>query len=201
MLFMAMRAAAALASSIPLGSVWPAASANTAAAISGLRVAKADATAFPSAAPASVRVRGNQLKVLVHEGGFRHGRLLRADEQEPRSLSFTKKAVAFFRMSCSICRRLFSRRSRTNSSRSAWLRAPGGPSPASISARRTHSRRAVSVRSKSLAVCAMLRPPARTSVTASALNSDVNCRLFLFVRSTSRRINAPSEVSTKAGEA
>ena len=47
MLFMAMRAAAALASSITLGSVWPAASANTAAAISGLRVGKADATAVP----------------------------------------------------------------------------------------------------------------------------------------------------------
>jgi hypothetical protein len=38
-------------------------------------------------------------------------------------------------------------------------------------------------------------------VTASALNSGVNCRLFLFVKSTSRRINVPSEVSTKAGEA
>ena len=47
MLFMAMRAAVALASSIPLGSVWPAVSANTAAAISGLRVGKADATAVP----------------------------------------------------------------------------------------------------------------------------------------------------------
>ena len=38
------------------------------------------------------------------------------------------------------------------------------------------------------------------TVTPSALNSGVNCRLFLFVRSTSRRVIAPSEVSTKAGE-
>ena len=38
------------------------------------------------------------------------------------------------------------------------------------------------------------------TVTPSALNSGVNCRLFLFVRSTSRGIIAPSEVSTKAGE-
>ena len=37
------------------------------------------------------------------------------------------------------------------------------------------------------------------TVTPSALNSGVNCRLFLFVRSTSRRVIAPSEVSTKAG--
>lgn len=46
----------------------------------------------------------------------------------------------------------------------------------------------------------MLRPPARTSLTASALNSGINCRLFLFVMSTSRRIIALSEVSTKAAE-
>ena len=99
-----------------------------------------------------------------------------------------------------ICRRLFSRRSRTDSSHSAWLNTPGGPSPASISARRTHSRRAVPVRSRCLAVCAMLRPPARTSLTASALNYGVNCRRFLFTMSNFRCLIAPSEASTKAGE-
>lgn len=88
----------------------------------------------------------------------------------------------------------------SNSSRSAWVRAPGGPAPASISACRIHPLRAVSARSRYLAVCTMLRPPTRTSLTASALNSGVNCRLFLFVKSTSRRIIALSEVSTKAGE-
>jgi hypothetical protein len=81
--------------------------------------------------------------------------LLRAYELKPHLLSFAKKAVAFFRMSRSIRRRLISRRSRTSSSRSAVFRVPGGPSPASISAHRTHSRSAVSVRSRFLATLSL----------------------------------------------
>jgi hypothetical protein len=118
--------------------------------------------------------------------------LLRAYEQKPHSLSFAKKAVAFFSMSRCICRRLFSRLSRTSSSRSVCIKAPGGLSSALISASRTHSRRAVSARSRFFAICAMFWPTARTSLTASALNSTVNCRLFLLVMFTFRRIIVPS---------
>ena len=60
-------------------------------------------------------------------------RLLRRDEHKSHVFSFAKKAAAFFNISRSICNRLFSRRSRISSSRSAVVNAPGGPLPASTS--------------------------------------------------------------------
>src|SRR4051794_8371103 len=70
--------------------------------------------------------------------------------------------------------------------------------PASTSARLTHSRSAVSVRSRSLAPCPTLRSPTLQTRTTSALKSGVNCRLFcvqtFFAMDHSARIVAPSGV-------
>jgi hypothetical protein len=79
--------------------------------------------------------------------------------------------------------------------------APGGPCPSSISACLTHARKAVSVRSNSLAICPTLRPSTLQRRTASALNSFVNFRRFRFSMDRSRRILAPFGLSTEAGEA
>src|SRR6185369_4253146 len=126
------------------------------------------------------------------QGADGEGHLLRGDEGELHSLSFAKKVAAAFKMSRSIVSRLFSRRSRASSSRSAVVRAPGGPFPASVSARLTHSRSAVSVKSKSTATCVMVRSPTLQSRTASALNSGVNARrgrrFFFLSMVHSRRI-------------
>jgi hypothetical protein len=79
-------------------------------------------------------------------------------------------------MSRSICSRFTSRRSFVSSSHSMLVSASGGPFPASMSARWTHSRSEVSVRSRSFATCPILRSPPLQSRTASALNSGVNAR-------------------------
>ncbi|HEX2877619.1 MAG TPA: PAS domain S-box protein [Polyangiaceae bacterium] len=88
------------------------------------------------------------------------GHLL-GDESELHSLSFAKKVAAAFKMSRSWASRLFSRRRRVSSSRSAVVSASGGPLPASTSARLTHSRSEFSVRSRSLETCVMVRSPTR----------------------------------------
>jgi hypothetical protein len=111
-------------------------------------------------------------------------------------------------MSRSICRRLFSRRSRCNSSRSAVVRASAVPPAASTSAWRTHSRTAVSVRSRRLLTAPTLSPPSRQRRTTSALNSGVKwrrARRFFFddfdpAMGHSWRIVAPVGVSTNRGE-
>ncbi len=124
--------------------------------------------------------------------------LLRGYEQEPHSLSLAKKAVAF--LGCPA------------PSAGACYPDAAGPAPHALPGSEhrgalpgfdlspPHSRRAVSVRSGFLATCARLWRSARTSLTASALNSAVNRRLFLVVKFTSMHIIAPSQVSTKAGE-
>jgi hypothetical protein len=85
--------------------------------------------------------------------------LLDIDELKFQWLPLAKNTAAFFKISKSISTRLFSRRSRASSSRSSLVNAPIRPLPASISARRTQSRRAVSVGFKSLTSCTMLRSP------------------------------------------
>src|SRR5690348_12236710 len=133
--------------------------------------------------------------------GYGEAGLLRRDEAELHSLSLAKKAVAFFRMSRSIRRRLFSRRSCASSSRSLVVSAPAGPRPASISACRTHRRSAVSVRSSSRAIAPILFPLSRTNRTVSALNSSENARrLRFFPIGHSYRTFVRFEVSTKPGE-
>src|SRR5215831_6676251 len=102
-------------------------------------------------------------------------------------------------MSRSNCSRLFSLRSRASSSRSFVLNAPGGPLPASTSARCTQARRAVSVRSSSRATSGMLRPDC-TSLTASALNSGGKNLRFRLAMNDSSRIFALSGVSTEVAE-
>src|SRR5207237_10472498 len=139
-----------------------------------------------------------------HLAQRRHGEagLLRRDEGELHSLSLAKKAVAFFRMSRSIRRRLFSRRSCVSSSRSLVVRAPAGPRPASISACRTHRRSAVSARSSSRAIAPMLFPLSKTNRTVSALNSSENARrLRFFPMGHSYRTSVRFGVSTKPGQA
>src|SRR6185503_12619896 len=126
--------------------------------------------------------------------------LLRGDEREPHGFSFAKKAVAFFRMSRSIRRVRFSRRSRPSSSRSSVVSALGAPRPVSISAWRTHSRSAVSVRSSSRATAPTDFPLSRTSRTVSALNSFVNARRLRLPMTHSYRTFVRSEVSTKPGQ-
>ena len=100
--------------------------------------------------------------------------LLDMDELKFQWFPLAKNAAAFFKISKSISTRLFSRRSRASSSCSSLVNVPVRPLPASISARRTQSRRAVSVRFKSLATCPMLRSPTWQRRTASALKAEVN---------------------------
>src|SRR5919106_1867992 len=101
-------------------------------------------------------------------------RLLRLDERiDVHRVSFTKKAVARLRISTSCRSRRFSWRRADSSWRSALV-SPPSPVPASRSAWRTHSRTAVSVRSKSRATCPIERSPRWHNSTTSALNSGVN---------------------------
>src|SRR5829696_1949842 len=103
--------------------------------------------------------------------------LLRLDERiDVHRVSFTKKAVARLRISTSCRSRWFSRRRADSSWRSALLSPPSPRVPASRLAWRTHSRTAVSVRSKSRATCPIERSPRWHSSTISALNSGVNDR-------------------------
>src|SRR3954454_5026349 len=86
--------------------------------------------------------------------------LLRLDERvHVHRVSFAKKAVARLRISTSPRSLRFSRRSCASSSRSALVRPPSTRVPASRSACLTHSRTAVSVRSKSRATCPIDRSP------------------------------------------
>ena len=90
---------------------------------------------------------------------------------------------------------------RSNSpSRSEVVSASGGPLPASTSARLTHSRSAVSVRSRSLETCVTLRSPTWQRRTASALNCGLNVLRFRLAMDHSQRIFARFEVSTKPGQ-
>src|ERR1039457_6046446 len=130
--------------------------------------------------------------------------LLHEYESKLHLLSFAKKAAAFFRISLSSRSTRLSRRSCVSSCFSAEVSSPLSPAPASIPACRTHSRTAVSVRSRSLATRLVDRSPARHSCTTSALNSFVKDRLFLDTAlpiSDSWRILAPAGMSTKRGEA
>src|SRR5438093_288113 len=130
--------------------------------------------------------------------------LLLQDEGEPHPCSLTKKAVAFFRMSRSICNRFTSRRSRASSSRSSVVSAPARPRPASTSACRTHARSAVSVRSSSRAIVPRLFSLPCTNRTVSALNSGENDRRFLrlcFPMTPSYRTFVRVGVSTRPGQA
>jgi hypothetical protein len=81
----------------------------------------------------------------------------------------------FFRMSRSSSAIRSALRSRTNSSRSAVV-SPVRPCVRSARARLTHSRNAVSVRSRSRAVALTVFPSSSTRRTALALNSSVNWR-------------------------
>src|SRR6266487_1903672 len=103
--------------------------------------------------------------------------LLRLDERvAAHRVSLAKKAVARFKISTSSRGLRHSRRSWTSSSRSALVRPPSTRAPASRPACLTHSRTAVSVRSKSRATWPTDRSPCRHSSTISALNSGVNER-------------------------
>src|SRR5215213_4845220 len=102
---------------------------------------------------------------------------LRLDERiQVHRVSFAKKAVARLRISTSPRSRWFSRRRAASSWRSALVSPPSRRLPASRSTWRTHSRTAVSVRSKSRATCPIERSPRWHSSTISALNSGVNDR-------------------------
>src|ERR671912_1283375 len=103
--------------------------------------------------------------------------LLRLDERiEVPRVSLAKKLVARLRISTSSRSRRFSRRNAASSCRSALVSPPSRRLPVSRSAWRTHSRTAVSVRSKSRATCPIERSPRPHSSTISALNSGVNDR-------------------------
>src|SRR5215204_4495716 len=107
--------------------------------------------------------------------------LLRLDEREhAHRVSLAKKAVARLRMSRSSRSTRFSLRSCASSARSALVNPSRVPS--STSACLTHSRTAVSVRSKSRATLATVLPGWRTNSTTSALNSFVKDRRGRFVR-------------------
>src|SRR6266542_2850981 len=151
------------------------------------------------ALPPSVIATSRDSKNLAHQSDG-EGHLRHFDESEFHSLSLAKKVAAAFKISRSIVTRLSSRRRRASSSRSAVVRASGGPLPASISARFTQSRSAVSVRSRSFATCLMLRSPTLQRRTASALNSGLNDLLCRFAMAHSSHTFVLVGVSTKPGE-
>src|SRR5215211_991987 len=134
---------------------------------------------------------------------------LRLDERiHVHRVSFAKKAVARLRISTSPRSRWFSRRRAASSWRSALVNPPSLRLPLSRSACRTHSRTAVSVRSKSRATCPIDRSPCWHSSTISALNSAVKDRRARgFLRSMVSMMDilpgaAPrSWMSVKAGQA
>src|SRR5690606_34817100 len=102
------------------------------------------------------------------------GHPLLGDERVPHAFSLAKKVAAAFKISRSCRSCLFSRRRRASSWRSSVV-STSCRSPASASARRTHSRSAVCVRSSSRATWLTVLP-LLTSFTASALNSGENDR-------------------------
>ncbi len=106
----------------------------------------------------------------------RPDRLLRVDELVPHEFSLAKKAVAFFSISRSSRRRLFSRRNVVSSERSSVVSRPGFPPPASTSACRTQRLTAVSGRSISRQMTPMLLSLSRHRRTTSALYSNANRR-------------------------
>src|SRR5436190_19717689 len=95
--------------------------------------------------------------------------LLRRDPGEGYSSYLAKKAVAFFRMSRSICNRRFSRRSRCSSARSSSVSGSCGSARAAL----THACKLFSVTPRSFAILLSESLDWRTIRMASALNSVV----------------------------
>src|SRR5712691_13411157 len=146
-----------------------------------------------------VEARGrDQQRPAQHSHGVR--RLLRLDEPELHWLSFAKKAAAFFSISRSIRSCRASRRSATSSARSAVVRSPLPPPPASIPDCATQLRTADAVRPRSRETSPIVLPPSRTRRTTSALYSAVNFRRVRFFKWTPRGIFASLQVSTKPGQ-
>src|SRR5215210_5380088 len=110
-------------------------------------------------------------------------RLLRVDEPAQlahRSFSFTKKAVAFFRISIVCCCSRFSLRSRLSSSRSALVNSPDSPSPGAVLALRYQPRSDSELMPSSRATAVTVLPEESTSAIASRLNSSVYRFVYLF---------------------
>src|SRR5262249_31876674 len=119
----------------------------------------------------SVKTRAGDAEHPAHERD-RVVNLLRRDETEALhrvSLSFAKKAAAFFKPSRSWRSTRTSRRNARNSSRSSLVRP--ARSPASIPAWRTHRRSDSEETPKFRAISFSERPLARYSSTASRRNS------------------------------
>src|SRR5690606_32545638 len=109
-------------------------------------------------------------------------RLLRMDQpvqRGHRSLSFTQKAVALFRISIVCCCSRSSLRSRRSSSRSALVSSPGAPSPWPALARRYQPRRDSELMPSSRATAVTVFPEESTSAIASRLNSSVYRFVYL----------------------
>jgi transposase InsO family protein len=88
--------------------------------------------------------------------------------------------AALFRISRSIRSTFTSRLNCDSSAFSAVVRAPAGPFPSSTSACLSQTRIKLSARSRSFDTWPTLRPPLRTSLTVSALNSGVKLRRARF---------------------
>src|SRR5215469_3691571 len=126
-------------------------------------------------APGVVAAAGH-LQHLAHQP-HRPLTAVRVDEAVLHSDSLAKKAVAFFKMSRSIWRRLFSaRRRRSSSSRAGRLPLPGKAWSPWSSRSFFHLRSRLSAIPRLAAASAKLRPCSVTSLTASTLNSRVNER-------------------------
>src|SRR5882762_8405151 len=128
---------------------------------------------FGSPAPGVIAAR-RDTQDLTHRRNRKH-RLPRVNQRKRVAGSFAKKAAAFFRISRSNRSWRLSFRSRASSSRSAVVN-PVRPCERSARARVTHSRSAVSVKSRSRATAPTLLPSSRTSRTAWALKSSSNRR-------------------------
>src|SRR5882724_11809007 len=130
---------------------------------------------------------------------------VRSDGRVHHDWFLAKYAAVFFRKSRSCSTVRSSRRNLVSSVRSSVVSGPCGWGCSSTSARLTHARRAVSVRSSSRATCAMVFPGVCAMRTASALNSGVNdlrVRVGLdnFFMNTSIMTRKAWEVSTESGQ-
>src|SRR5512143_4126835 len=131
------------------------------------------------------RMAGEPLQVIVktaaadthhpakHRDGI--GLHLLPDEAEPQFDSLAKKAVAFFKISRSISRRLFSLRKRLSSASSCSRERPGSAGPSNLSRYcRTHREMLVALTPRRRPVSSQLYPCSMTNRAVSSLNCWVN---------------------------
>src|SRR5262249_54346918 len=129
--------------------------------------------------PPAVVAAGRDAQAPAHQPD-RPGLAVGLDELGSHDDSLAKKAVAFLKIARSIRSRWFSARSRrSSSSRAGRLPWPGKARSPSATWACFQPRRRLSLRSRSRATSATLRPCSVMSLTAATLTPGVNVRLCL----------------------